>query len=205
MSSDRYQILCQRIDNMADWKAAALCAVCASKVAPIIARLGLPDTWRLVEECLEYVWRSLGQSSNNEEGLRLVEAVESTPEWQCEDNSFLPFAVTEMLDFVKLAVLAVAVPSSAKENAKGVLDLLFVISSSYDASAERFLAQYPSRTPNVSLQASEEESQERLVKMLEGVATASKQTIAVMRQEANEIAELFRLLLPMVCYAHVSS
>lgn len=202
MSSDRYQSLCQRIDNLADWKAAAICAVCASKVAPVIARLGLPDTWRLVEECLEYVWRSLGQSGNKEEGLRLAKALEATPEWHCEDNSFLPFAVTETLDFVKLAVLAVAVPSSAKENAKGVLDLLYVISSSYDASAERFLAQYPSRSPNVSVQASEEESQERLVKMLEGVDTASKQTIAALRQEANEIAELFRLLLPMRCYEY---
>jgi hypothetical protein len=205
MSSDRYKALCQRIEKMDDWEAAALCAVSASKVVPVIARLGLPDTWRLVEECLEYVWGSFGQASNNEEGLRLAEALESTPEWQCEDNSFLPFAVTETLDFVKLAVLAVAVPSSAKENAKGALDALVGIASSYDASAKKFPAYETTKASNVRLQASEEESQERLMKMLESAHSASRQTIAALRQEAKDIAELFRLLLPLVCYDHVSS
>jgi len=53
MRSAHYQSMSQSIDKMADWKAAALCADCASKITPIIARLGLPDTWRLVEECLD--------------------------------------------------------------------------------------------------------------------------------------------------------
>jgi hypothetical protein len=205
MSSAHYEAMSRSIDNMVDWKAAAICAVCASKVVPIVARLALPDTWRLVEECIQFVWGNLGQSSNNENGEMLAKALESTPEWQCEDNSFLPFAVTEALDFVKLAVLAVAVPSSAKENAKGAIDLLVGLASSYDFSAKKFLAKEPAKASNVRLQTSEEASQERLVKMLEKLSAPSSQTVDALRREATDIAELIKALLPMVCYEHTSS
>jgi hypothetical protein len=155
MSSERYRFLCQRIDNIEDWKAAALCAVCASKVAPVVVSIGLPNTWNLVLECLEYVWASLNHAVDNERGLTLAQALEATPEWQCEDNSFLPFAVTEALDFVKLAVLAVAVPSAAKKNAKGALDALGGIASGYDLTAEESLLRELRNDPFIRLESKE--------------------------------------------------
>jgi hypothetical protein len=138
VTSDRYKSLCQRIDAMENWKAVTLCAVCASKVTPIIAGVGLPGTWRLVQQCIEHVWQNIGQSSNCNEGKPLAKALESTPEWQIEDNSYLLFAVTQVLDFVFLALLAVDDPVSAKESAEGALDLIVVLASSYDSSAMTF-------------------------------------------------------------------
>jgi hypothetical protein len=204
MSCDHYESLCQSIDNMADWKAGALCTVCAAKVAPIIARLGLPDTWRLVEECLEFVWGSVGQYSDKKEALRLTKALESTPEWQCEDNSFLPFAVKRALDFIKFALLGIT-SSAAKEEAKKALSLLVEVAESFDTSARKFPSCDTIKPIDIRLQASEESSQERLVKMLEKASAAPGQTMAALRQEANVVAELFRVLLLIYCYDYVRS
>jgi hypothetical protein len=203
MGDARYDSLCRRINQMADWKATALCAVCASKVTPIIARLGLPDTWHLVEECLEFVWGHIGGNTNSKEALRLTEALEATPEWQCEDNSFLPFAVTKALDFVKLALLAVANPTSAKDNAGGAFDLLVGLASSYDFAAKSFPAH--ATTKKTALQSSEEESQGHLVSMLERATSPSSQTLADLRKEAERLGGLLKVLLPMYCYDYAKS
>jgi hypothetical protein len=203
MSNDRYKSLCQRIQAMENWQAAALCAVCASKVRPIIARLGLPGTFRLVEKSLDHVWQNIGQSGNRGEELKLAVALELTPEWQVDDTSYLPSAVTQVLDFVQLALLAAATPESAKENACGAFDLLVGVASCYDFSAKEFLDAERKRGSDVSLQKSEEASQERLTRLLEKETRPSDQTITALRQEADGIAALFKALLPMHCYGYV--
>jgi hypothetical protein len=200
MSKSRYQSLCERIEAMDNWKAAALCAVCASKVTPIIARLGLPNTWRLVEKCLDYVWHGIAQPSDGSDAKRMVESLEATPEWNVEDNSFLPDAVTQVLDFIKLALLAVATPELAKENATGAFDLLIGVTSGYDFSAKKFPAYDTKPGPAVALERSEGESQERLVTLLEKESTLSNQTILALRREAERIAAMFKAILPMYCY-----
>jgi hypothetical protein len=109
------------------------------------------------------------------------------------------------LDFVKSAVLAAAAPLSAREHAKGSLDALVGISSSYDFAAKKFPAYGTTKGSNYGLEAREEKSQERLVTFLQGVDGASQNVIDVLRHEAKEIADVFGLLLPMVCYSLLSS
>lgn len=201
MTTDRYDSICRSIDSMAEGKAVAICVVCSTKVTAVIVRLALPDTWHLVEECLAFVWQACNHRVDIAEAQRLSEALESTPEWQCEDNAHLPFVVTRALDFVSFALLAVASPPCAKEEAKKALSLLVEFAEGFDSSARAF----PSNPLDANLQASEEASQERLVKMLESASAASSEGVAALRQEADDIAELFKALLPIYCYDYVSS
>ncbi len=204
MSSARHDSLCQRIDQMADWKAAALCAVSASKVTPIISRLGLPGTWHLVEECVKFVWESVGQTPNAEEALGFIESLQSTPEWNVEDNSFLPFAVTQALDFVKLSLSSFATPASAKKNAAGALDLLAGLASGYDFAAKKFPALAMAKGSDVKLQTSEELSQDHLLSMLEKADGPSSQTLSDLRTEADRVARLIKIFLPIYCYEYAN-
>src|SRR5947209_2483676 len=123
MKSYDYRLLCEEVKRMQQWQCTALCAVCAEKVAPIVSTLGLPRTWDLVEQCLAFVWSSTPQVTNIEEGLNLTKALESTPEWGCDDASKLAYIVGNALNFVRFALWAATAVSPSKQ-AERALSLL---------------------------------------------------------------------------------
>ena len=202
MKSYSYDSLCQRIGRMPNWKVAALCAVCADKVTPIIAGLGLPSTWHLVETCLEFVWTSVAHATETEDSLQLIQALEATPEWECEDSSYLPFVVTKALDFVGFALRA-ASSHSPKELAEKALSLLAEVAENFDTSTTRFPDEQTIKSLGVQLRNSEELSQERLISTLESATSPTSQFITALRQEATSVSELFKKLLPIYCYYYV--
>src|SRR5712692_7787244 len=202
MNSNSYDVLCQKIRKMPDWKAAALCAASADKVTPIVVGLGLPSTLRLVEKCLEFVWASVVHSVAHEEGTRLTSLLESTPEWECDDPSYLPFAVTKALDFVRFALWA-ATSVSANEQAERALSLLLEVAESFDTSITQFPDDRTVKSLGVQLHRSEQSSQDRLVGTIESASVPSADLVATLRQEAKGIAELFGKTLPIYCYYYV--
>ena len=83
-----YESLCRRIRRMEIRKVIALSSACAEKVSPIVQALGLKRTCLLERECVEFMWSSPLQEHKTDEALRLLKAVESTAEWDCNgDNS----------------------------------------------------------------------------------------------------------------------
>lgn len=202
MNSYNYESLCDRIRKQPDWKATALCTVCAEKVSSIVVGLGLPATWHVVEKCIDFAWSSLLHPVDNEQGLQLIRELEATCEWRCDDPSYLPFAVTRALDFVRFALWAATSVAPAKQ-VERALSLLLEVAESFDTSAARFPDKETAMSLGVQLRKSEESSQERLVKMVESVSMASNQVIGDLREEARSIGELFRGLLPLYCYYYV--
>ena len=75
-------------------------------------------------------------------GVRITEGyldaeLQATPEWQCEDSSYLPFGVTGALDPVHFALQAAA-GCSARENAGKAPAHLLDVTDTFDVSAAKF-------------------------------------------------------------------
>lgn len=203
MGSYDYGALRGALDGMTPWKASALCAASAEKVTPIVGCLALPDTWSLVERSLAFCWRSLTTDVVAGELQQLQTALYASPEWNCDDNSCLPWVVKKALDFVNLA-LSAATSSSPSNHALTSLSLLIEFAGVIDHSAQREDDGVLRKT-RIELQQTELQSQARSIEALQAATQPSEHLVAVVRQEARVVMAVVGGALPVYCYRYLQS
>ena len=208
MKAYDYDSLCETINTMPAWKAAAICAASAEKVAPIVRAIGLPKTWNLAERCIEHAWSSLGQT-NALKGQELLRALKATPEWGSDDLSegrddflHLPFAVTKALDFMNFALLA-SMSISPSEQATRALSLLLDVTENFDTATADFPDAQTVQALGIQLRKSEQLSQQRLVASLESAASPSSGLVKNLREESRTLSEMVERLLPIYGYCYL--
>jgi len=202
MRAYSYESVCEAIKRMADWQAIAICAVCAEKVAPIGRSVALETTWRLADECLKFAWSSVERRPIVEKGQDLIKSLESLPEWGCDDPRRLPFIVAKALDFTMFAMRA-STSVSPSEQAERALSLLLEVTEDFDTAASEFLDAGGATGVARHLRTSEEESQGRLIVLLESASSPSREVVSNLRRESHAISELFERLLPVYCYCYL--
>jgi hypothetical protein len=201
-----YESHCCRIRRWQTWKLCLLSAACAEKVFPIVHALGLKRTCLLVEECQNFIWSSpFSTATNSDEAQRLLEALRSTPEWDCDgDNSYLPFEVARALDRLHLSLTTITSPEPHTV-LEALISLMRDLADSWDATLSRGKGLRGSAAQPILLEDAEVASQERLINMIEAAHEASTEAIALVKAEAQSVRALFRQYAPMYCFECLSS
>ncbi len=201
MSSYDYRRLLEQLGGMDAWKNIAVGAVCAKKTAPIIRTLALPDTWRLANRCIQFVWQAITDSQPNcEEAEDLLNELNSVAEWQMEYPDTVLFSVLHPLDLVRFPLSMITAKSPKEMLDQCGFSHVLDVADEFDAS----ISDYPEFVSALEITDMEQGSQISIVNQLAQFDSPEPACLEMLEREAQSISELIKTALPVHCYSFVS-